>query len=132
MFDHSNNQFVKNSFFENTSVKPVTVFIINELKQAIIEIPNGGSWFSNELLQNVIYSMNKKMSDENKIKLTECEIEVLKLVCKGLTAEKIGEELCLSFDTIRTYRANLLSKTECNNTADLVMYAIKNKIIEIN
>ena len=105
---------------------------INELKQAIIEVTNGGSWFSNELLQNVIYSMNKKTKDEHKIKLTDRELEVLKLVCKGLTAEKIAEELNLSFDTIRTYRANLLSKTECNNTAALVLYAIKNKLIEIN
>ncbi len=104
---------------------------INELKQAIIEVASGGSWFSNELLQNIIYSMNKKKVEETKVKLTDRELEVLNLICKGLTAEKIAEELHLSHDTIRTYRANLLSKTECPNAPALVMYAIKHKIIEI-
>ena len=104
---------------------------INELKQAIIEIVNGGSWFSNELLQKVISSLNKKPSPENKVKLSDRELEVLNLICKGFTAEKIAEELNLSQETIRTHRSNLLSKTGCANAPALVMYAIKNKIVEI-
>jgi DNA-binding NarL/FixJ family response regulator len=104
---------------------------INELRQAIIEIEGGGSWFSNELLQKVIGSLNKKSATENTLKLTDRELEVLDLICKGLTAEKIGEELNLSQETIRTHRASLLSKTNCHNAPALVMYAIKNKLIEI-
>ncbi len=104
---------------------------INELKQALTEIYEGGNWFSAELLQNVMYSLNQKSVEDNKAKLSDRETEVLKLICKGLTAEKIAEQLNLSHDTIRTYRANLLAKTECPNAPALVMYAIKNKIIEI-
>ncbi len=104
---------------------------INELKQAINEIVGGGSWFSNELLQKVISSLNKKPATDNSTKLTEREIEVLGFICKGLTAEKIAEELCLSQETVRTHRANLLSKTGCSNAPALVMYAIKNKLIDI-
>jgi DNA-binding NarL/FixJ family response regulator len=104
---------------------------INELKLAIAEIIGGGSWFSNELLQNVIFSMKKVAIEESKIKLTDRETEVLKLICNGLSAEKIAGQLNLSTDTIRTYRANLLSKTECPNAPALVMYAIRNKLIEI-
>jgi len=104
---------------------------INELKLAIEEILNGGAWFSNELLQKVITSINKKPKEEAEIKFSDREIEVLNLICKGLTAEKIAEELYLSHETVRTYRANLLSKSGCNNAPSLVMYAIKNKIIEI-
>jgi len=104
---------------------------IREVKQAILEIAGGGSWFSNELLQKVITSLNKKPLIESANKLTEREMEVLNLICKGLTAEKIGEELNLSQETIRTHRASLLSKTGCSNAPALVMYAIKNKLIEI-
>jgi len=104
---------------------------INELRQAITDIAGGGSWFSSELLQKVIVSMTKKNTDENKTKLSERELEVLRLICNGLTAEKIGEQLCLSQETIRTHRANLLAKTGCSNAPALVMYAIKNKLIEI-
>lgn len=104
---------------------------INELRHAITEIVEGGSWFSNELIQKVILSLNKKPTEDSGVKLTEREIEVLNLICKGYTAERMAEELCLSHETIRTYRANLLSKTGCNNAPSLVMYAIKNKIIEV-
>jgi DNA-binding NarL/FixJ family response regulator len=104
---------------------------IHELKQAITEIGEGGSWFSNDLLQKVISSLNKKSPKESSLKLTDRELEVLNLICKGYTAEKIAEELCLSQETIRTHRANLLSKTSCHNAPALVMYAIKNKLIEI-
>lgn len=103
---------------------------INELKLAIQEVAGGGSWFSSELLQSIIYSMNKDKV-EDKIKLTERELEVLQYICKGYTAERIAEELHLSQETIRTYRANLLAKTECPNAPALVMYAIKHKLIEI-
>jgi DNA-binding NarL/FixJ family response regulator len=104
---------------------------INELKLAITEIAHGGSWFSNDLLQKVISSLNKKSPKEGNLKLTDRELEVLNLICKGFTAEKIAEELCLSQETIRTYRANLLSKTNCHNAPALVIYAIKNQLIEI-
>jgi len=75
--------------------------------------------------------MNKKTTTDASVKLSERELEVLKLICKGLTAEKIAEELNLSHETIRTYRANLLSKTGCSNAPALVLYAIKNRIIEL-
>ncbi|HAN76365.1 MAG TPA: DNA-binding response regulator [Bacteroidales bacterium] len=104
---------------------------INEVKQAATEILEGGSWFSAELMKSVINSMNKKTTTDASVKLSERELEVLKLICKGLTAEKIAEELNLSHETIRTYRANLLSKTGCSNAPALVLYAIKNRIIEL-
>jgi len=104
---------------------------INELKQAIYEIVAGGSWFSKKKKKKVISSLNKKPATDNTSKLTEREIEVLDFICKGLTAEKMAEELCLSTETVRTHRANLLSKTGCSNAPALVMYAIKNKLIEI-
>jgi DNA-binding NarL/FixJ family response regulator len=112
---------VKGFLLKNTNIA--------ELEQAILEVANGGSWFSNELLRKVIASMKSTKSIQNE--LTDREIEILKLVCSGLTNEQIADQVNLSYDTIRWHRSNLLSKTNCSNTASLVMYAIKNKIIEI-
>ncbi len=100
-----------------------------ELEQAIGTIAEGGNWFSGELIKKVITSINK--SQKNNSLLTEREIEVLQLICQGQTNEQIGESLGISYDTVRWHRSNLLSKTACVNTAALVMYAIKNKLIEI-
>ncbi|HEY4786994.1 MAG TPA: response regulator transcription factor [Bacteroidales bacterium] len=102
---------------------------ISELEQAIKEVASGGSWFSNELLQKVIISISKSPSKENEI--SDRESEVLKFICDGLTNDQIAEKIHLSPDTVKWHRNNLLTKTGCNNTAALVLYSIKNKLIEI-
>jgi len=102
---------------------------ITELEQAINEVAQGGTWFSNQLLQKVIASMNKAKSKE--YELSEREIEILQFVCAGLTNEQIAKKINLSYDTVRWHRNNLLTKTKSTNTAALVMFAIKNKIIEL-
>lgn len=102
---------------------------ISELEQAITEIYDGGCWFSNELLRKVIVNIGKSPAKE--MEISDREIETLKLICDGLTNDQIAEKLHLSPETIKWHRNNLLSKTGCNNTAALVMYAIKNGLIEI-
>lgn len=99
------------------------------MEAAVKEVADKGCWFSNELLRKVIFSYNKK--DEIKNLLTNRETEVLKLICSGLTGEQIAAKLNLSHDTIRKHRSNILSKTGSPNTAALVMYAIKNKLVEV-
>lgn len=102
---------------------------ISELEDAINEIYSGGSWFSNELLQKVIINMSKSAHKE--FEISEREIEILKYICDGLTNDQMAEKIHLSPDTVKWHRNNLLSKTQCCNTAALVLYAIKNKLIEI-
>lgn len=61
-------------------------------------------------------SNSPKLSDV----LTKREIEVAKLVAMGLNSQKIAEELIVSLHTIRTHRKNILKKTRCLNTSELV------------
>lgn len=105
---------------------------ITELMQAITEVASGGSWFSNELLRKVISTMGKnQVKEKDAVELSERELQVLRLVCSGYTNEQIASELNLSYDTIKWHRANILSKTNTVNTAALVMFAIKHKMIEV-
>jgi len=104
---------------------------INELQNAITEIAKGGTWFSADLIQTVISKFNDKQKKEIVSVLTEREIEILRYICESLTNEQISEKINISYDTVKWHRANILSKTECNNTAALVIYAIRNKIFEI-
>jgi DNA-binding NarL/FixJ family response regulator len=102
---------------------------LSELELAIKEVANGGNWFSNELLQKVIINISKSSTKE--AEFSDRETEILKFVCDGLTNDQIAEKIHLSPDTIKWHRNNLLSKTGCNNSAALIIYAIKKKIIEI-
>jgi PAS domain S-box-containing protein len=65
------------------------------------------------------------------INLSNRELEVLELICKGKSTLEVSEILFLGQRTIETYRANLLNKTNCKNIAELIMYAIRNGLIII-
>jgi len=101
---------------------------IKELEQAIREVASGGNWFSNELLRKVITSIAKKNEE---VKLTVRELEILKLICIGLSNEQIAEKLYLSQETIKWHRSNILSKTGCKNTATLVLYPVRTNLVEL-
>ncbi len=106
---------------------------IKEIERAISAVVNGDSYFSNELLRRIISNLGKPVEKEtnNKSDISKREIEVLKEICNGLTNEEIGDKLFISAQTVKGHRSNLLSKTNCRNSACLVLYAIKNKIIEL-
>jgi PAS domain S-box-containing protein len=64
-------------------------------------------------------------------KLSKRELQVLEFICEGKSTLEMSEQLFLSQRTIETYRANLLSKTNSKNSAELIIYAIKNRIVLI-
>lgn len=103
----------------------------NELHDAIIEVAKGGSWFSTELLQKIIVNLSSKSRKTNIPELSDRELEILHLICESLTNEEIAKRINLSYDTVKWHRANILTKTGCSNTAGLVIYAIKNKLVDI-
>lgn len=103
---------------------------LNELENAIIEISKGGTWFSSEMIQKLISGLHSKSKDKTS-ELSKREIEIIKLICESLTNEQIAERINISVDTVKWHRANILSKTSSSNSAGLVIYAIKNRLIEI-
>jgi DNA-binding NarL/FixJ family response regulator len=105
---------------------------INEVKTAITSVFDGGKYFSQELLYNVVRNIKTSQTNQEVVEnLSERELEVLKQICIGLPNHEIAENLHISKRTVDKHRANLLDKTNSKNTAHLVMYAIKNKLIDI-
>ncbi len=103
---------------------------LQEVRTAIEAIIHGGSYFSQELMQNLL--RNLKYSKEQKemgCEFSEREIEILLLICDGLSNQEIGDKLFISKRTVEKHRANILAKSNCKNTAGLVIYAIKNQFI---
>ncbi len=106
---------------------------IKEIERAIYSVIDGDSYFSNELLRRIISNLAKPADVKNEVDslLSTREKEVLVEICNGLTNDEIAEKLFISAQTVKGHRSNLLSKTNCRNSASLVMYAIKNKIVEL-
>jgi DNA-binding NarL/FixJ family response regulator len=66
------------------------------------------------------------------ISLTERELDIVKLIAEGNSNKQIADILCLSTHTINTHRKNIMSKLGVNNTAGLVMYAVKENLLGPN
>ena len=75
--------------------------------------------------------LNKRFIKENKnfIKLSERELEILNLICQEKKANEIAEELSISPRTVEVHKQNLMGKTQTQNTVGLVLFAIRNGLI---
>jgi len=107
-----------------------------ELEKAIKTVIGGECYFSNELLRQIIINSKRQHSfPENSqgvdIDFTDRELAVLQYFCKGLTTTEIASKLFRSVKTIEAHRSKLLEKTNSKNTINLILFAIKNKLVDI-
>ena len=109
-----------------------------ELGRAIKMVTNGECYFSNNLLRQIIYNRGKMINDNGngngRIRnedFTERELEILQFFSEGLTTSEIALKIFRSIKTVEAYRSKLLEKTGTKNTINLVLYSIKNKLVEI-
>jgi DNA-binding NarL/FixJ family response regulator len=102
------------------------------LDQALQSIASGNTYYSPELWSyfGKKFSEQKK-EEEHEQQFTKREMEVLQLICDGLSNREIAEELFISERTVVGHKSNLLSKTNCKSTISLLSYAIKNKLVTI-
>ncbi|HET6226084.1 MAG TPA: response regulator transcription factor [Bacteroidia bacterium] len=105
----------------------------DELLYAIKRISNGGMFVSSEFILNKVNHI--KSASENRsnltadLKITDRELEVLKLIVKGYTNSQIADQLFASVRTIETRRKRLLDKTKATNTATLIHFAMTNGLV---
>lgn len=78
------------------------------------------------LLKTVAHSWDK---DPNSGDLTDREIDVLRLVARGLSNSYIADELCVSINTVKTHLKNILNKLDLENRTQAAAYAFKSGII---
>lgn len=66
------------------------------------------------------------------VRISLRELEIIRLISEGYSTKEIAEMLFLSTHTVTTHRKNILAKLNVNNTAGLVMYAVKNSLLAPN
>lgn len=104
----------------------------SEVKKAILTVAQGNNYFTEEILYKLVNRFKTKTaSPEPALVLSDRELEVLLLICKGFSNQEIADQLFISKRTVDHHRASLLTKTNTRNTASLVIHAIKNKMIEV-
>ncbi len=99
----------------------------HELLSAIQKVLAGDSYFSQSLLLKII----KNKDTVKTTLLSRREVEVLQLICSGLSNFDISEKLHISQRTVERHRANLLKKTKTPNSIKMVLFAIQNGLVVI-
>lgn len=113
---------------------------IEEVYAAVDAVMAGDSYFSEALLGSFTRNMSRLVGEATQVgesetigeeMLSDREVEILVEVCRGLSNQEIADKLFISKRTVDKHRANILEKTGCKNTANLVVYAIKNHLVEL-
>ncbi len=110
----------------------------DEILDAVLQTADGDKFFCGKILE----AMERASVDMEQITtgpmtctpvtLTEREYEIIALIAEGLSYTRIAERLFLSAHTVTTHRRNIMQKLGVNNTAAMVMYAVKHELVSPN
>lgn len=101
-----------------------------ELMHAIRKVLSGGRYVSLTLAEKLAVDLAAGSHQFPHERLSDRELEVLRMITAGKQASQIAEELHLSVTTVSTYRARILDKMNMKTTAELMHYGLVNNILE--
>jgi DNA-binding NarL/FixJ family response regulator len=110
---------------------------IDEVAAAIRAVHGGQSLISPSMASKLLSefaSMIKKGDSRQQVpapKLTDREMEVLRLVAKGLNNRDIAKNLFISENTVKNHVRNILEKLQLHSRMEAVVYAVREKLLEI-
>lgn len=96
-----------------------------EIGEAMNSLLKGKKYYSGELLDLLFDSTERKSTGEEPGQLTNSEIEIVRLICDGLTTKEIASRKFISFHTVISHRKNIFRKLGVTSISELIMYAIK-------
>lgn len=109
----------------------------SEIVEAIYTLRNGHEFYAKSITDILLHSYlsDQKVAPlekENKMKLLSVrELEVLTLFAESYSNRQIAEKLFISVRTVETHKNNIMKKIKLKTTVDLVKFAIKNNIIQV-
>ena len=106
----------------------------DEIYQAMLTCMNEDFYFNELVNQAVLLRLNHKKTGRqffpNLVKFNEKEMQILQLLADDKTTEEISKEVFLSPRTVETIRQNMKAKVGAKTIAGLIVYAMRNKLLE--
>jgi DNA-binding NarL/FixJ family response regulator len=106
---------------------------IETVVKAIESIMNAGFYFpdsiSRLLVRGLVTNQKTKAAHESN-NLSERELEIIRLICKEHSSQEIADKLNISLNTVNKHRESIFQKVSAKNVVGVVMYAIKNNLLE--
>jgi len=102
----------------------------DELITAIRKVHRGGKYISPSVAEKLAFQLEADFEEMPHEALSDREYQVLCMLASGKTVTEIAEELALSVKTVSTYRSRILEKMDMKNNAELIHYAVQNKLVD--
>jgi two-component system invasion response regulator UvrY len=102
----------------------------DELISAIRRVAAGRKYISTSLAERLTYELDRDAERPVHESLSDREYQVMNMIASGKTIKEIADELCLSVKTVSTYRSRILEKMNMKNNAEIVLYAVQNKLVD--
>ena len=121
--------FAKNNRIEGLLSKTATP---QDVAFAIQSIRYGNNFYS-QTIKDILYNgyiLDASSRENKKIQLTNREVEIVLLCSKGLLAKEIAARMQISKRTVETHKRNIFKKLGVSNMREMILYAVKNGIIE--
>lgn len=101
-----------------------------ELTSAIKKISAGGRYISSDLTEKYFFGKKKDANRTPHERLSEREFQIMCMLARGKSVTEVAHDLFLSDKTVSTHRMRILDKMGMKKNADLMLYAIRNGLIE--
>lgn len=100
-----------------------------EILLAIRKVANNRKYISSSLAEKIADNIDGTNKTPTEL-LSDRELQILKLIAEGTSLTSIANELSISTSTVNTYRKRLLTKLQLKTNAELIYFAINNKLVE--
>ncbi|MCR6639254.1 MAG: response regulator transcription factor [Sporocytophaga sp.] len=98
-----------------------------EVINAVVEISSGNDYFTPEVTKILMKGLFAGRRVDNNF--SERELEIMNLICQGVTNDSIASQLFLSENTVATHKRNIMKKAGVKRTSDLILWALDNKLV---
>ena len=111
---------------------------VQEIKDAFNATSGGTKFFCNDIVAQMRKeninpkNIDFKSLDPNPVSLSDRELQIVQFIAEGYTNSQIAAIIYLSNHTVNTHRKNIMKKLGVNNTAGIVMYAVKEQMVTPN
>jgi two-component system invasion response regulator UvrY len=104
--------------------------VADELVKAVRVVVGGHRYVTPEVAEQLADGLDRGSDRPAHDALSDREFEIMTRLAAGASVSDIAKELCLSYNTINTYRTRVLTKLGLKSTADIIGYAWRHKLIE--
>lgn len=107
--------------------------VAREVVQAIVAVSRGEHWFRTGMPETLVNELRfgSTTRSTGATDLTPRQVEVLRLICDGMTEREIADELGISHHTVHVHKNNIMQSLQLHSKVDLVKYAVQHKLVQM-